>query len=143
VRSDDLPLLTWRPPTCHLIPFPLVRRIGKVRDVARKMLDKSTDRHADFYRTQVTDALLKHLEKIGLPESEQEEQLSAFWTAVDFEIARLKYRTQRRESRQDGPQRFLAADMESIRTMQTKAEMIAARATANLCRQASADIDVE
>lgn len=30
----------------ELSEIKLVRRIGKMRDVARKMLDKSTDRHA-------------------------------------------------------------------------------------------------
>ncbi|ESZ29336.1 hypothetical protein [Mesorhizobium sp. L2C084A000] len=38
----------------ELSEIKLVRRIGKVRDVGRKMLDKSTDRHAQCYRDRVT-----------------------------------------------------------------------------------------
>jgi hypothetical protein len=95
MQPTDLPLFAWSPPLCQLIAFPLVRRVGKVRDVAQKMLDKSTDRHADYYRNQVSDALLKHLTRLGLSEREQDEQIGAFWTAVDVEAARLTYRGQR------------------------------------------------
>ncbi|MBB3913873.1 DUF6074 family protein [Rhizobium fabae] len=90
MRDNDLPLFAWQPP-CKLIIFPMEARIGKIRDVALKMLDKTTDRHADWYRKQVTEALLLHLEKIGLPEDEQDEQLGAFWTKVEQEIVRMAY----------------------------------------------------
>ncbi|UVC17580.1 DUF6074 family protein [Mesorhizobium onobrychidis] len=83
------------PAACNVIVFPLVRRVGKVRDVARKMLDKSTDRHADSYRDQVTTALLGHMTRVGIPDQEQDEQLGAFWSAVDAEMTRQTYRGSR------------------------------------------------
>jgi hypothetical protein len=93
VASDDLPLLRWQPPAlpCAVFAFPLVRRVGKVRDVARKMAAKRTARHVDTYRDQVTTALLRHLDRIGVPEAEQDEQLGAFWLAVQAEMIRLRY----------------------------------------------------
>jgi hypothetical protein len=91
----DLPLFTWQPAECLLLAFPLNRQVGKVRDVARKLLDKSTDRHAEYYRCQITDALIRKLTKLGIPERVQDEQISAFWSAVELETARLTYRGQR------------------------------------------------
>ena len=81
--------------TCTLLAFPLHRRVGKVRDVAGKMLAKTTDRHAQFYRDQVTSALLNHLERLGVPRCEQEGQTSAFWNAVQAEMIGQTHRGQR------------------------------------------------
>ena len=43
--------------TLHL--FPLDKRIGKIRSTATKMLAKTTDRHAAFYREQVSMLLYR------------------------------------------------------------------------------------
>ncbi|PBB20564.1 hypothetical protein CK219_05350 [Mesorhizobium sp. WSM4313] len=83
-------LLDWNP-GCHVIAFPLIRRIGRIREVAGKMLAKSTDRHAESYRDQVTTGLLGHMTRLGIPEREQDEQLGAFWAAVQAEIIRQTY----------------------------------------------------
>lgn len=91
MRDNDLPLFAWKPPV-DIIAFPLDRRVGKIRDVARKLLSKSTDHHADYYAGQVTEALRRHLEKLGLSEDQQDEQIGAFWAKVDVELARLSYR---------------------------------------------------
>ncbi|RWL47290.1 MAG: hypothetical protein EOR60_09575 [Mesorhizobium sp.] len=72
-----------------MIPFPLTRRIGKIRDVALKMLAKSTDRHSVYYREQVSAGLIGHLERLGIPESRRDEQIRQFWAAVHAEILRL------------------------------------------------------
>ncbi|RWC23230.1 MAG: hypothetical protein E5V21_22020 [Mesorhizobium sp.] len=79
---------------CQVIAFPLILRVGKIRDVATKMLAKSTDRHAESYRDQVTAALLCHLSRIGIPQGEQDKQLTTFWSAVQTEIIRQSYRQQ-------------------------------------------------
>jgi hypothetical protein len=92
--SSDLPLFAWQPPR-PVIVFPMVKRVGRIRDVAVKMLDKPTDRSAVFYRNQVTDALLRSLERAGISEEEQDEHLGAFWQAVQAEMIRLTYRGQR------------------------------------------------
>lgn len=76
---------------CQLIPFPLVNRVGRIRDVARKMLDKQTDRHSEYYRDQTTKALLAQLERIGVDVNCRDAQLAAFWQAVQCEMLRLNY----------------------------------------------------
>lgn len=92
----QMDLLEWTPKdTCTVIAFPLVRRAGKIRDVAAKLLTKSSDRHVESYRNQVTDALLNHLDRLGVPEAAQDEQVGAFWHAVEMEVARLTYRGRR------------------------------------------------
>jgi hypothetical protein len=95
MRADDLPLFAWRPPTGAVITFPLAKQGGKIGDVARKLLTKTTDKHAEYYRGQVTDALVKRLLRLGIPDPVIHEQLGAFWIAVEWEMARLTYRGQR------------------------------------------------
>lgn len=92
MMHDDLPLFAWRPPSRQVIAFPLARWTDKVRDVARKLSEKTTDRHVDYYRSQVSDALYKRLDRWGIPESRQHDQVAAFWRAVDLEVARITYR---------------------------------------------------
>lgn len=77
------------PMPCQVIPFPLTRRVAKLRDVAARIMEKSTDRKAEAYRNQVADALFRHLDKMGVPEDEQDEQVGAFFTAVELELSRL------------------------------------------------------
>lgn len=89
-HDTDLPLFSWMQP-CKFIPFPMVNRVGKIRDVAAKMLDKPTDRHAGYYREQVNAGLLKQFAAIGLPEELQHEQLSLFWEKVRDEMIRQTY----------------------------------------------------
>ena len=90
-RNHDLPLFAWQPPS-KIIVFPLVNRVGRIREVAVKMMDKTTDRHAESYRDQVTAGLIKQLGKIGLSEMDVDEQLGAFWEEVRLEMIRLAYR---------------------------------------------------
>lgn len=90
MKHSDLPLFAWTPPR-KLIVFPMMKRVGRIRDVAAKMADKQTQRHADYYFTQVTDALVKQLSRLGLSAAEIDEQVGAFWVAVDREITRLVY----------------------------------------------------
>ncbi|MER8882614.1 DUF6074 family protein [Mesorhizobium sp. M0816] len=73
----------------------MAKRVGRIRSTAEKMLDKPTDRAAESYRNQVTEGLLKQLAKAGLGDVEQDEQLGAFWDAVQAEIIRLTYRDNR------------------------------------------------
>lgn len=87
---SDLPLFSWQPP-CKMIVFPMSNRVGRIRDVAMKMLDKQTQRSTDHYYRQVTEAMEKQLSRVGLPEVEIDEQIGAFWVAVDQEMTRLSY----------------------------------------------------
>lgn len=77
---------------CQVIAFPLTRRVGKIRDVAAKMLAKSTDRHVESYRDQVTEGIHSSLSRAGIPAGEQDAQLGGFWNAVQNEIIRLTHR---------------------------------------------------
>ncbi|APO74585.1 hypothetical protein AM571_CH01764 [Rhizobium etli 8C-3] len=90
IDSKDLPLFAWQPPI-KIIAFPLINRVGKIRDVARKLHDKATDRHAEYYLKQVTDGLVAHLDRLGLSPEERERQIDAFWAKVEQEVIRLSY----------------------------------------------------
>ena len=73
--------------TIHV--FPADRRIGKIRDVATKLMAKTTDRSAEHYQRQVTDALLVNMTAKHVPaEGTCVMQVRRFWQAVDCEIAR-------------------------------------------------------
>lgn len=87
-------LFDWSSP-CQVILFPMVRRIGRIRSTAEKMITKPTDRAAASYRDQVTDGLMKQMAKTGIPEAQQDDHLVAFWSAVQAEIIRLTYRNNR------------------------------------------------
>ena len=86
----DLPLFSWIPPR-RVIVFPMKNRVGRVKNVAARMLAKTTERHAEFYREQVTSALVASLKRLGIADAEHGEHLIAFWSAVDAEMVRLRY----------------------------------------------------
>jgi hypothetical protein len=86
--------LDWTPPACRIIAFPLVNRVGRIREVAAKLSTKSKA-GADFYMRQVSEGLFVQLDRVGVPEHAQDEQIGAFWSAVEIEVARLTYRGQR------------------------------------------------
>jgi hypothetical protein len=67
------------------VPFPINRQIGKIRETARKLLDKSTDRHAAAYRRQVSEALDARLAKLGVSEKDRGREIERFWRAVEVE----------------------------------------------------------
>ncbi|SDP41360.1 hypothetical protein SAMN05428967_2004 [Phyllobacterium sp. YR620] len=76
---------------CRVIAFPLTRRAAKIREVAARIAEKVSDRQAGAYRNQVAETLFRHLSKIGIAEEEQDEQVGAFFSAVERELARLSY----------------------------------------------------
>ena len=85
----DLPLARWEPPR-QVILFPLIKRVGKVRHTARKLLGKNGE-DADLYWRQVTAANRKHLERFGASSDEIDDQLREFFEAVQGELRRLTY----------------------------------------------------
>ena len=93
MSHTDLPLFAWSPPPCDVRAFPLDRRIGKVRDVARKLRVKATEKHAAQYRDQVEVALLHGLEKSGVPGDRHAAELARFWRAVAAEMARNRIKS--------------------------------------------------
>ncbi|CAN7241205.1 DUF6074 family protein [Mesorhizobium sp. LjNodule214] len=89
MQSDDLPLFRWRPPV-RIIIFPLTKRVGKVRHTA-KMLAGKHGEDATLYWRQVIAANRRHLERVGLPETDIEAELRSFFDAVQGELARMAY----------------------------------------------------
>lgn len=73
---------------CELVPFPLSKRISKIRAVASKLLDCKSARHADYYQQQVTDALVGQLQKISLPHHRLDREIRDFWFGVEQEMTR-------------------------------------------------------
>lgn len=71
--------------------FPADRRIGKIRDVAAKLMTKTTARAIEHYRHQVTEGLLMNLTSKAVPADQHQEQVARFWVAVECEINRLVY----------------------------------------------------
>lgn len=88
-KHTTIPHLSWPAPECRIIAFPMVKRVRKIRETAVKWLEKPTERSADHYERQVTEAMEMGLKKLGLPDSEVGEQIAAFWSAVDREARRL------------------------------------------------------
>ena len=79
----------------EIIVFPMVNRVGRIRSTAEKMLAKPTERAAASYRDQVTDAMIRQMDRAGIDEATRDEQLGAFWSAVQAEIIRQTYRNNR------------------------------------------------
>lgn len=75
-------------PERSLIPFPLSNRVGKIREVACKLLERPTDKAVAYYRKQISDSIKAQFDKIGLPDIERSRQMSSFWTAVEGEMLR-------------------------------------------------------
>lgn len=85
----DLPLFKWQPPACRLIAFPPQKRIGKIRDVARKWRAQRTHKLADKYAAQIDSDLRSYLHRIGTSPAEIDRLACEFWQAVQAEIFRL------------------------------------------------------
>ena len=78
---------------CRVVAFPLARRIGRIREVVRKLNGKSRAAGA-FYERQVTEGLLTHLDRLGVDEAEQDRQIDSFWVQVNVEVAALVCRNE-------------------------------------------------
>lgn len=88
MTATELPLFTWCRPECEVRPFPLAKRLGKVRDVASKLATKRTTTHIKQYRDQVETALSHHMAKLGVGAEYHPAEILAFWRAVHLEMAR-------------------------------------------------------
>jgi Family of unknown function (DUF6074) len=92
MKNDDLNLPKVAPDAVHgIVLFPLGARAGKIRDVAHKLASKTTDRHAECYISQVTQALCAQMTKVGISALHQEQQISAFWQKVRNEKTKIHF----------------------------------------------------
>lgn len=85
----QLDLLGW-PAPCKVLVFPLDKRVGRVRRVAEKLLQKKGFM-ADAYWRQTVTTLEGQMVRQGIPEAEIDRQLLAFFDAVRAEIIRLSH----------------------------------------------------
>lgn len=68
--------------------FPTASRTGRIREVARNLLDMPADSQSDNYRCQVTHGIEAQLSRLGLPADRQRDEVTAFWQAVRDEMGR-------------------------------------------------------
>ncbi|MET3646138.1 DUF6074 family protein [Phyllobacterium ifriqiyense] len=80
-------LFDWTPP-CRVVPFPLQRRVGKIREVAARSVNKSPSCRERYF-DQVAGGLFAALARIEVPETAQDEAVGAFFTAVEQELQRM------------------------------------------------------
>ena len=91
IKDDDLPLLSWSPPTAEIVPFPCANRVGKVRRVASVMFErKGKERAITAYWSQTVDVLTSQMERAGLSPVTIALELCDFEEAVNAELARLE-----------------------------------------------------
>lgn len=84
-QHSDLPLFRWTPPVVEVIPFPMTKRVGKIRRTA-EMLDENTQRGAEAYwRRTVTD-LRRQMQRAGVPDDRIDRELRQFFDAVQSEL---------------------------------------------------------
>lgn len=76
------------PAQSSVTAFPAANRTGRVREVARNLLDMPADRQSDNYRCQVTRGIEAQLSRIGMPTDQQRDEVTAFWQAVRDEMGR-------------------------------------------------------
>ncbi|MQV31031.1 hypothetical protein GHK01_31725 [Sinorhizobium meliloti] len=85
--------------TSDVVPFPLGKRIGKIRSVAEKLLRRTSAHHAEYYRHQVNVALARQLRKVGIAEHVVIRELREFWSGVEQEMDRMSPSSPRAEPR--------------------------------------------
>ena len=79
----------------NIIPFPFNSRVGRVRDVAFKLLNKPTSKSFDYYQRQVSELITKELQNIGQSETRISQELELFWIKVwsNYELLKSKKET--------------------------------------------------
>ncbi|MER9014506.1 DUF6074 family protein [Mesorhizobium sp. M0898] len=87
---SDLPLFSWQPPRCTMIPFPPGKRIGKIRTVAEKWLAQRTPGLAKKYAEQIDGDLQRHFDLLNILPDERAKLTVEFWSAVRAEITRQR-----------------------------------------------------
>ena len=70
---------------CDIVPFPAVRRVGKVRRVVEVLWTKS-GKGADRYWQQVIDGMRSQMTAAGLSEGQIDRELRAFSAVVFHRI---------------------------------------------------------
>ncbi|NML73071.1 hypothetical protein HHL25_02920 [Rhizobium sp. S-51] len=91
MRNPDLPLFTWKPRSCVVMPFPQARRIGKARKYAATAYRLEDEpRRLASYRVRVRNELIRMLVEGGVDEITAAAEAVAFDLIIDREIERLR-----------------------------------------------------
>lgn len=88
-EKPDLTCLDWVQPECEMISFPFDRRVGRIRDIAGKLVNCKTERHEEYFISQIDDAHTGQLERAGLSVDQISEQIAMFWPKVYQEVTRI------------------------------------------------------
>ena len=86
---DDLPPFRWTPPA-QVILFPLTKRVGKIRHTAN-MLSRKHGEDANLYWKQIVAGLRRQLERLDVSKAEADDEIKAFFDAVQTELRRMAY----------------------------------------------------
>tara|TARA_R110002020_G_scaffold36894_37_gene111039 strand:- start:1937 stop:2245 length:309 start_codon:yes stop_codon:yes gene_type:complete len=83
--EHDLPLFSWSPPQCEVIPFPSAKRIGRIRK-AVEVISTRKPKGAEAYWRQITEAMRRQMDAAGLDETTIEAEVSAFAAEVAWRL---------------------------------------------------------
>lgn len=91
MRDRDLPLFSWTPPACVVIPFPARHRVGKVRHVS-EVLYRKRGHDADAYWRRIVNDLRRQMERAGIPSDRIDAEARDFFDAVQADLQRRAWR---------------------------------------------------
>lgn len=83
--KPDLPIFTWQPPACKVIPFPAKKRVGKIRRTA-EVLSGRSGKDAERYWQQVAGGMESQMRTAGIDECTIQSEISAFRDAVSRQM---------------------------------------------------------
>lgn len=85
MSDEDLPLFAWA--RRRVVPFPIARQRGLIREVAARLLKLSGDRAWNYWRAVLAETR-GHLARVGLSEIEQDDELRRLFNEVHAEMQR-------------------------------------------------------
>lgn len=85
MSEHDLPLFAWGKQ--RVVPFPIARQRGLIREVAARLLKLSGDRAWNYWRSVLAETR-GHLARAGLSEIEQDDHLRRLFDEVHAEMQR-------------------------------------------------------
>jgi hypothetical protein len=80
----QLDLLTWKAP-CRVSPFPLARRVGRVRRVAEVLAGKHGTAAVTYWK-QTVGAIVGQMARAGIDDDRIRHELRTFHDAVQAEM---------------------------------------------------------
>jgi hypothetical protein len=85
MSDEDLPLFAWA--RRRVVPFPIARQRGLIRQVAARLLKLTGDKAWSYWRAVLAETR-GHLARAGLSEIEQDDELRRLFDEVHAEMQR-------------------------------------------------------